>query len=38
MSVQYEENLYEQIPFEKRYDKKTDMVVTERAVYIVGKN
>lgn len=36
MCVQYEQNLYEQIPFEKRYDKKTDAVVTERAVYVVG--
>ena len=36
MCVQYEQNLHEDIPFEKRYDKKTDVVVTEKAVYVVG--
>ena len=37
MCVQYERHLFEGIPFEKRYDKKTDILVTEKAVYVVGK-
>ena len=37
MCVQYEDFLFEQIPFDKRYDKKTDIIVTEKAVYVVGK-
>ena len=37
MCVQYEQNLFDSIPFDKRYDKKTDIVVTEKAVYVVGK-
>ena len=37
MCVQYEQNLFDGIPFDKRYDKKTDIVVTEKAVYVVGK-
>ncbi len=37
MCVQYEDFLFEQIPFDKRYDKKADIIVTEKAVYVVGK-
>lgn len=37
MCVQYEEFICDSIPFEKRYDKKVDAVVTEKAVYVVGK-
>lgn len=37
MCVQYERHLFGEIPFEKRYDKTTDILVTEKAVYVVGK-
>lgn len=36
MCVQYEEFICDSLPFEKRYDKKVDAVVTEKAVYVVG--
>ena len=36
MCTQYEMCIKDDIPFEKRYDKKTDIVVTEKAVYVVG--
>lgn len=37
MSVQYEDFIVDDLPFEKRYDKKTDIIVTEKAVYVVGE-
>lgn len=37
MSVVYGEFLCDDIPFDKRYDKKTDIVVTEKGVYVVEK-
>lgn len=35
-SVVYEDFLSEKIPTEKRYDKKTDLIITEKGVFIVG--
>ncbi len=37
MCVQYEELISDKLPFDKRYDKKVDAVVTEKGVYVVGK-
>ena len=37
MSVQYDEFVVENLPQEKRYDKKFDVLVTESGVYVIGK-
>ena len=34
--VQYEDFVYEKLPQEKRYDKKFDVLVTERSVRVIG--
>ncbi len=36
-AVQYDEMLFGEVPFDKRHDKKVDMIITQKGEYIIGQ-